>query len=39
VVPVEAPLQVRADPVMLTQVILNLLANALDALGDAARST
>jgi signal transduction histidine kinase len=31
----EAPLRVRADPVMLTQVVLNLLANALDALGDA----
>ena len=27
----EAPLRVRADPVMLTQVVLNLLTNALDA--------
>jgi signal transduction histidine kinase len=35
VAPAEAPLRVRADPVMLTQVVLNLLANALDALGDA----
>jgi signal transduction histidine kinase len=35
VAPAEAPLRARADRVMLTQVILNLLANALDALGDA----
>jgi signal transduction histidine kinase len=35
VVPAEAPFRVRADRVMLTQVVLNLLANALDALGDA----
>jgi signal transduction histidine kinase len=31
VVAAETPLRVRADPVMLKQVVLNILANALDA--------